>query len=287
MRTEKQIYDTILNFAKADERVRIVTLEGSRTNINIFPDDFQDYDITFFVSDMQSFITDDEWLNIFGERLIMQKPEDMELFPAEEKGFSYLMLFSDDVKIDLTLLPLDLIDEYFTWDKLVKLLLDKDNRIAQPPIPTDIDYHIRRPTERSFDDCCNEFWNTTTYVVKGLCRREILFAIDHLNNIVRMELLRMISWWVGTEQGYNFSLGKNYKFLERHVPIELWEQLMSTYRMDSYTQMWKSLEQCMELFREVSAEVAKRLNYPYSDYDEKISEYVIRQKQKYTIPTSN
>ncbi len=287
MRTEKQIYDTILNFAKADDRVRMVTLEGSRTNINILPDDFQDYDITFFVSDMQSFITDDEWLNIFGERLIMQKPEDMELFPAEEKGFSYLMLFSDDVKIDLTLLPLDLIDEYFTWDKLVKILLDKDNRIAQPPMPTDIDYHIRRPTERSFDDCCNEFWNTTTYVVKGLCRREILFAIDHLNNIVRMELLRMISWWVGTEQGYNFSLGKNYKFLERYIPIELWEQLMTTYRMDSYIQMWESLEQCMELFRKVSAEVAKRLNYPYPDYDEKISEYVIRQKQKYTIPISD
>ncbi len=41
------------------------------------------------------------------------------------------MLFTDDVKIDLTLLPLELIDEYFTWDKLVKLLLDKDNRISK------------------------------------------------------------------------------------------------------------------------------------------------------------
>ena len=47
MRTEKQIYEMILNFAKTDERIRMVTLEGSRTNINILPDDFQDYDITF------------------------------------------------------------------------------------------------------------------------------------------------------------------------------------------------------------------------------------------------
>ncbi len=125
---------------------------------------------------------DDEWLNVFGERLIMQKPEDMELFPAEENGFSYLMLFYDDVKMDLTLLPLDLLDEYFTRDKLVKLLLDKDNRIAQPPVPSDIDYHLQRPTARMFDDCCNEFWNTTTYIIKGLCRREILFAIDHMND---------------------------------------------------------------------------------------------------------
>ena len=56
---------------------------------------------------MDSFTSDDKWLDIFGERLILQKPEDMELFPAVEKGFSYLMLFTDDVKIDLTLLPLD------------------------------------------------------------------------------------------------------------------------------------------------------------------------------------
>ena len=258
MRSEKQVYDTILGFAEADERIRVVTLEGSRTNVNIPPDDFQDYDITFFVTDMQGFTADDEWLNVFGERLILQKPEDMELFPAEEKGFSYLMLFCDDVKIDLTLLPLELLDEYLTWDKLVKLLLDKDGRVGQPPVPTDIDYHLQRPTERMFDDCCNEFWNTVPYVVKGLCRREILFAIDHMNEIVRKELLRMISWLVGTEQGFDFSLGKNYKFLNRYIPEEMWRRLLSTYRMDSYLQMWESLEQCMALFREVSAEAAGR-----------------------------
>lgn len=281
MRSEQQIYDTILNYARADERIRMVTLEGSRTNSNIRPDAFQDYDITFFVTDMESFTADDAWLDLFGERLIMQKPEDMELFPAEESGFSYLMLFCDDVKMDLTLLPLDYTDEYFTRDKLVKLLLDKDGRISQPPVPTDIDYHLRRPTGRMFDDCCNEFWNTATYVVKGLCRREILFAIDHMNEIVRKELLRMISWKVGIEQGFDFSLGKNYKFLDRHIPEGLWNRLMSTYRMDFYGQMWESLEQCLALFREISAEVAQRLGYPYPPYDEKISAYVIRQKAKY------
>ena len=283
MRSEKQVYDIILTYAKADERVRMVTLEGSRTNTNIPPDDFQDYDITFFVTDMQSFIGDDRWLDVFGERLILQKPEDMELFPAAEKGFSYLMLFADDVKIDLSLLPLEFIDEYFTWDKLVELLLDKDNRITQPPVPTDIDYHLQKPTERSFDDCCNEFWNTATYVVKGLCRREILFAIDHMNDIVRKELLHMISWLVGIEQGFHFSLGKNYKFLQRYIPEELWKRLMSTYHMDSYSHMWESLEQSMTLFREASAEVARRLGYQYPPYDEKISNYVIRQKAKYGV----
>ena len=211
----------------------------------------------------------------------------MELFPAEEKGFSYLMLFTDDIKIDLTLLPLDLIDEYFVWDKLVKLLLDKDNRIEQPPVSTDIDYHLRPPTKRMFDDCCNEFWNTVPYVVKGLCRKEILFAIDHMNDIVRKELLRMISWRVGLEKGFHFSLGKNFKFLRRYLPEKFWQRLMSTYKMDSYTHMWESLEECMSLFRNVSAEVARRLDCPYPPYDEKISNYVIRQKAKYGIEDNN
>lgn len=56
---------------------------------------------------------------------MMQKPEDMELFPPEEKGFSYLMLFDDYNKIDLTLLPLEELDNYLKGDKLIKVLIDK------------------------------------------------------------------------------------------------------------------------------------------------------------------
>ena len=77
MRSEKQVYDTILNFARMNERIRVVTLEGSRTNINIPPDDFQDYDITFFVTFMLSCIIVDYWLNVFGVRFILQIPEVM------------------------------------------------------------------------------------------------------------------------------------------------------------------------------------------------------------------
>lgn len=282
MRTESQMYELILGFAQNDERIRLVTLEGSRTNVHIPRDDFQDYDITFFVTDMESFIRDDAWLDVFGRRLILQKPEDMELFPAEESGFSYLMLFEDDTKMDLSLLPVDMLEDYLTWDKLVQVLLDKDARIACPPVPTDADYHLQRPTARMFDDCCNEFWNTTTYVVKGLCRREILFAIDHLNEIVRKELLRMLSWSVGIEYGFDFSIGKNYKFIQQYLPAGIWERLLKTYRMDSYPQMWHALEECLALFRETSKAVAEYFAYPYPAYDQNITAYTARQKERYS-----
>lgn len=273
MRTEQEMMNIILSIAKQDKRIRITTLEGSRTNINIPKDEFQDYDITYFVSEMESFIKDDEWLKKFGNIIMMQKPEDMELFPAEMKGFSYIMLFDDYNKIDLTLLPLEELEDYLNGDKLVKVLMDKDGRIKQEVVPTDEDYHVRKPSVREFDDCCNEFWNTTTYVVKGLCRKEILFSIDHMNQILRHELLRMISWKVGIETGFTLSVGKNYKFIDKYISKDLWKSLLSTYKMDSYGHLWESLFKCHELFREVSKEVGKKLNYVYPEYDANITRY--------------
>ncbi len=281
MRSEEEMMELILTIAREDNRIRIAALEGSRTNVNIPKDKFQDYDITYFVNRMEVFTEDDEWLGRFGKIIMMQKPEAMELFPAEQKGFSYIMLFDDYTKIDLTLLPLEELEDYLNGDKLIKILVDKDNRIKQAIVPDDIDYHVKKPTSRTFDDCCNEFWNTTTYVVKGLCRREILFAIDHLNQIVRQELLRMISWQVGIETGFRLSIGKNYKFLDKYISEELWEELLATYQMDSYEHVWEALFKCHELFRVVSQEVAGLLNYNYPEYDENITRYTQDMYEQY------
>lgn len=79
-----------------------------------------------------------------------------------------------------------------------------------------------------------------------VCRKEILFAIDHFNQIVRHELLRMISWKVGIETGFKLSVGKNYKFIERYIR-DLWEKLLSTYRMDSYENIWEALFLCHQV----------------------------------------
>lgn len=65
------------------------------------------------------------------------------------------------------------------------------------------------------------------------------------------------------------------------VIVQLWKKILATYNMGSYTEMWKSLELCMGIFRMVSKEVAQCLNYLYPDYDKNISNYVIRQKEKY------
>ncbi|GJM71133.1 hypothetical protein HMSSN036_33490 [Paenibacillus macerans] len=210
LRSEQEMMNLFLNFAAKEDRIRLVTMEGSRTNVNIPPDSFQDFDISYFVTDMDFFKENDEWLGVFGKRIMMQKPEDMELFPPElGNWFSYIMLFEDGNKLDLTLIPVNESELYFAEsDGLVKVLLDKDRLVKNEATATDRGYWLKKPSAREFDDCCNEFWMVSTYVVKGLARQEILFAIDHLNEIARPNLLRMMAWNIGSVHGYTFSVGK-------------------------------------------------------------------------------
>jgi aminoglycoside 6-adenylyltransferase len=269
-----------MDYAKNDERIRIVGMEGSRTNTNIPKDDFQDYDITFFVNDRSDFTKNDEWLSYFGNIIMIQKPEDMELFPAANEGYGYLMLFDDYTKMDLKLYEKRHITYYLNQDKLRTILMDKDGDINQEVIATDKEYWIKEPSARSYDDCCNEFWYLTPYVVKGLCRAEILFAIDHLH-LMRKELLRMISWKVGLKHGFNFSVGKNYKFIDKYITEDLWDELLRTYDQGSYEKMWKALFKCHDIFRKVSVDCAESFGYGYPAYDKNVSKYVVDMFEKY------
>lgn len=277
MRTEKEMMDLLLGFGRNDKRIRAVCMEGSRTNPNAPKDCFQDYDISYFVTEMDSFMTDDRWLDIFGERIIMQKPEAMTLFPPDLGGwFSYLMLFTDGNRIDLTLIPLTDIQKYIEGEKgLSVLLLDKDNLFPQLPAPADTYYHVRKPTATEFSDCCNEFWWVTTYIAKGLARKEILYAADHLDRFVRLELLRILSWKAGIRTNFSVSVGKNYKYIEKYLEPDEWEKLLSTYDCSTYENCGKALFVTTALFGKTAAWVAESMGftYPAAEYL-KVEEYL-------------
>jgi len=277
MRTEQEMMELILSFAKKDERVRAVVMRGSRVNINVPKDEFQDYDIAYIVTDLESFKKDERWLDYFGRRIIMQKPEAMVLFPHEIRNwFSYLMLFEDGTRLDLTLVSIHDLDMYLLNDKLQIVLLDKDGRIKGLPVPTETEYYIKKPSEEFFNDCCNEFWWVSTYVVKGLCRKEILYALDYLNRCVRPCLLQMLAWKVGIENKFSVNIGKSYKYIEKYISKDVWERLLSTYRNGSYEEIWHSLFECIALFKEVSRFVSENLGYVYPNYDKQVNSHITK-----------
>ena len=176
MRTENEIMDLILGVAKTDERIRAVSLEGSRANPNVPKDKYMDYDITYYVTDIKPFYNNPEWvLQKFGKPLIMQMPEAMR-YPCGDGRFNYMMIYPDGVRIDLSFV----FNKYIDDGEPSITLLDKDNGNGFRPemsIQDDSIWHIKPPDELFYYSCCNNFWWCLNNVAKGIKRDELSYVI--------------------------------------------------------------------------------------------------------------
>ena len=272
MRTSDEIKKLITDKAISDSRIRAVLLNGSRANPNVVPDRFQDFDVVYIVTEIESFISDHSWTNIFGEILIRQLPDEMELGkePGEENaGFSYLMLFRDSNRLDLTLFPKSKLGINFHRDSLTIVWLDKDNIFSSIEQSSDRDYLIKRPSERTFLESCNEFWWTTTNVAKGISRNEITYAREMLETVVRPMFMRIVEWYIGTETNFSVAFGKGGKFMCRHLPVELYSKILLTYSDHNAENNWKSLFLMAELFGQLARNISTKLKFQYNLEEEK------------------
>ncbi len=280
-RTELEMLNLTLSVAKNLETVRAVVLQGSRANPNVPADAWQDFDMVFLVDDLESLIADRQWIDQFGERIIMQMPETMELpVPARNGSFSFLMLFKDGNRIDLTLIPIS--DwEHLAQDSLSVLLLDKDKRFKAFPPASEQDYYLQQPTQKTFQNCCNEFWWTGTYVAKGLQRAEVTYAKAMQETVVRSMLDQMIRWHIGTVHDFDVNPGKFGKFYRKYLETDDWEKLLKTYADASIPNTWAALFQMVSLFEQMAGTVARKFGFNYNSREaQNVKDYLKGQFQK-------
>ena len=264
MRSEQELISQILHIANTNDLIRAVLLTGSRANPNAVKDRLMDFDVTYIVTQIDSFLRDKDWIDVFGERLILQLPEEMTIGEKDKCAFHYLMLLKDGNRIDLTVFPKDKMKTQFRKDSLSIVLLDKDEVFGELAPPSDSDYLINRPTEKEFLDCCNEFWWVSTYVAKGLCRKEITYAKQMMDIHVRAMFLKMIEWYVGTLTGFTVSFGKAGRRMKSQISPELYDKILSTYPDSDIDNNWKALFVMGALFDELTKEVAAAMNFLYN-----------------------
>jgi aminoglycoside 6-adenylyltransferase len=269
MRSTDEIKELITYTAKSDDRIRAVLLNGSRANPNITPDKFQDFDIVFIVKDLDTFIKNHKWTNCFGEQLISQLPNEMSFGENPNKvAFTYLMLFKDGNRIDLTLFPIENYKTDFEIDSLTLVWLDKDGLFLNIANSTDDDYHIQKPSEEYFLDVCNEFWWVTTYVVKGLLRDEIPYAKEMLERVVRPMFMKTIEWYIGVQTDFSTAFGKSGKFMKQHLPKEIYDKILSTYADQQIENNWTALFLMTDLFGQFANKISDTLNFNYNITEE-------------------
>jgi aminoglycoside 6-adenylyltransferase len=259
--------ELILKVAQADERIRAVLLSGSRANPVAPKDKYQDYDITYFVTDINPYYNNPQWITTqFGRPLIMQMPETMR-FPEGDGKFNYLVIFSDGVRLDLSF---DF-DKYIDNGEPAVMLLDKDGGNGFLPLlglPKDDLWHIKPPSEHYFISCCNEFWWCLNNTAKGIARDELPYVMYMLNDVVRPELHNMIDWYIGTVHGFSFSTGKNSKYIKSFLPADLYIQYVKTYSGGNYNDIWESIYTMCGLFRTFALSVAEHFGFCYCQEEE-------------------
>ena len=262
MRAETEMLNLILQTAKTIQ-VEAVALSGSRTNPKAPKDEFQDYDVVYVVDDLDNLTKDLSWLEQFGKRIIEQ-----EVSLGNRR--LYLMLFEDGNRIDLTLCPKEHIQEWVDSEAGFTVLEDPEH-LFEPYSQNLERYWTSLATETDFKKSCNEFWWVSSYVVKGICRKQVIYATDHLYGIYQQELLKILAWQVASEKGA-VDIGKNYKYLFHYLPTEKekeFSNLLDFSRLDKITQ---SVFATMKFFHQEAQSLAQKLGF---DYDKEVAEKMI------------
>lgn len=262
MRIDQEILDVILQTAKKLQ-IYAVALSGSRTNPNASTDEFQDYDVVYVVDDLDNLTSDLSWLDLFGKRIIDQEV-------ALDHRRLYLMLFEDGNRIDLTLCPKEHIKEWVDSEAGFTVLEDPEH-LFEPYSPNLERYWTSTATETDFEKSCNEFWWVSAYVVKGICRNQLIYATDHLYGICQQELLKVLAWQVASDRGA-VDIGKNCKYLFNYLPTEKEKEFSSLLDFASLDKIIQSLFATMQLFHQEAQSLAQKMGF---DYDKEVAEKMI------------
>ena len=221
--------------------------------------------MVYIVEDLDGLTADLAWLEEFGKRIIEQHN-------VLDHRRLYLMLFEDANRIDLTLCPKDHINEWVDSEAGFTVLVDEKG-LFESYSPSLGRYWTNPARAIDFEKSCNEFWWVSAYVVKGICRKQVIYATDHLYGICQQELLKILAWQVASDRGV-IDIGKNYKYLFNYLPSEKEKEFSVLLDFSSLDKITQSLFATMQLFHQEAQHLAQKMGFKYEkEVAEKMIEY--------------
>jgi aminoglycoside 6-adenylyltransferase len=271
LRSEEEILKQIFEFVSNEDSVRAVILNGSRLNINAPKDIMQDYDVVFFIKDLEdiSYKIDQSWIKQFGNLVILQQNN------FDDGSYIFLMQFKDGLRIDLCFKDIDKLNIVAGEDSLSRILLDKDSFADKIPEPNDKIYFVKKPTEKQWDSIINNLWWIQTYVAKGIWRDELPY-VKYMYDVIFMDGIRkLLSWHIGSQYDWKVNVGKCGKWFKFLLKKDLYDVFISIYSGTDYDDIWRKSFIAGELIRTVGMELSEVLGYTYPmEYDINVSEFI-------------
>jgi aminoglycoside 6-adenylyltransferase len=263
------VIQQLIAWAEGNRSVRAVILTSSRAAPHAEVDIFSDYDVILVVEDIMPFFNDRTWLSEFGPVLVLYRDPLKPVHGLEK--FAYITQYENGLKIDFNIWPAALLRRVADAPQLpdeldvsYNVLLDKDGLTAGLKPPTYQAHIPKPPSEMQYLALIEDFFQEATYVAKHLWRADLLAAKYNLDHAMKLlNLYRMFVWRFELDHNWSIKPGDYGRGLKNHISADLWAKLESTYTGAGLEDNWEALFKTISLFREVAAEVGKRLGFVY------------------------
>lgn len=269
MKAREEKLEQIIRWAENNPDILAVLLTSSLVNPYAPVDDFSDLDVELVFENRQKYVTDKEWISLFGEPISMVE-EDETYFDG--KHAMKMVLYTDHVKVDFKLYQTsEFIKEVQAetlsedWDVGYKVLVDKDNLTKDLKLSTYQSIMIHRPTEQKFRQLMNDFWWDTTYVAKCLKRGDLFYAKFMSEDVIRTDyLVPLIEWYIASLHNWNnVTTNKHGRLFKKHLSVELWAKVEATFSASEIEDNWRALYAFADLFHELGTALAGQLHFEY------------------------
>lgn len=278
---EQRIIQQLVSWGQALPTLRALILTSTRTTPQATPDLFSDYDVIVAVTELNPYLADEGWLEVFGPVLVLYRdPVRREYGLAR---FARITQYEDGLKIDFTVCPVEWVQRLAAEPVLppdldvgYRVLLDKDGLTGGLKPPTYRAFVPKPPSEAEYHTVVEEFFHEATYVAKHLWRDDLLPAKYNLDQVMKQKKLRtLLEWRIEIEHGWSLKTGAYGKGLKRHTPAALWAELEATYVGAGLEENWAALFRSVDLFRTVAVQVGEALGYAYPhDLDRRVVAYL-------------
>lgn len=279
MNSYDSLFEKITAFAKEDSDVQAMVVFGSRARTEKPADEFSDYDIIFFVDNVEKFVKTDGWLSSiapyfisFTEYTAVQDYERRFFFDnAMDMDFIFYNA-ADAVKITET----EIIRSWFS--RGYRVIVDKIGyaEIAAKAMAQTLP--ASELMEDEFSNLVQTFWFHAIWSQKKLLRGEIWAAKNCIDGYMKTLLRQM---WEFKQVTDNWHDGR---FLDERLPEALKLRLNDAYGTYSRESLEQALLVTMDLFSDAAQETAKARGFKYATLTEKYAgEQVGRLQNKHCM----
>lgn len=172
----------------------------------------------------------------------------LEVFTKESGKISESIISSDLAKDFVKDLPNDL---EFLYDEM-----DLETLVQETTFAYDL------PKEYEFDQCIRQFFAHAMEVSSLLVDKNPIAAAVKMQDL-RVELFKMVDWYIIDRFSKNKDVGKDYENLGYSLEEEYRSLVVETFSTTDYLDLYKSLFKACDLFRKLGLKESQKLGFDY------------------------